>query len=317
MARILLTSKLFDDALGALQDHELVLPKPEGSMTTDEIIQSAGDVEAIVCQLTDRIGEAVLASAPRLEVVATVSVGYDNVDVAAATRAGIPVCNTPGVLAETTADLAFALILSASRVLSDSERDLRRGNWKKWELDGYLGRDVYGATLGLVGYGRIGQAVARRAEGFSMRVIHHDLAPTGLPGYLADLDELLREADVVSLHVPLTPETHHLIDARRLAVMKPTAVLVNTARGPVVDEEALGAALESGRLFAAGVDVYEHEPTVHPRLLAAPRAVLLPHIGSASFASRLAMAKLATSAVAEVLSGGRPPNTVNPDVFDK
>jgi glyoxylate reductase len=317
MARILLTSKLFDDALGALQDHELVLPKPEGSMTTDEIIQSAGDVEAIVCQLTDRIGEAVLASAPRLEVVATVSVGYDNVDVAAATRAGIPVCNTPGVLAETTADLAFALILSASRVLSDSERDLRRGNWKKWELDGYLGRDVYGATLGLVGYGRIGQAVARRAEGFSMRVIHHDLAPTGLPGYLADLDELLREADVVSLHVPLTPETHHLIDARRLAVMKPTAVLVNTARGPVVDEEALGAALESGRLFAAGVDVYEHEPTVHPRLLAAPRAVLLPHIGSASFATRLAMAKLATSAVAEVLSGGRPPNTVNPDVFDK
>jgi glyoxylate reductase len=317
MALILLTSKLFDDALGALQDHELVLPKPEGSMTTDEIIQSAGDVEAIVCQLTDRIGEAVLASAPRLEVVATVSVGYDNVDVAAATRAGIPVCNTPGVLAETTADLAFALILSASRVLSDSERDLRRGNWKKWELDGYLGRDVYGATLGLVGYGRIGQAVARRAEGFSMRVIHHDLAPTGLPGYLADLDELLREADVVSLHVPLTPETHHLIDARRLAVMKPTAVLVNTARGPVVDEEALGAALESGRLFAAGVDVYEHEPTVHPRLLAAPRAVLLPHIGSASFATRLAMAKLATSAVAEVLSGGRPPNTVNPDVFDK
>ncbi len=249
--------------------------------------------------------------------MATVSVGYDNIDVAAATRAGVVVCNTPGVLAETTADLAFALILAASRVLSDSERDLRRGGWKRWELDGYLGRDVYGATLGLVGYGRIGQAVARRAEGFSMRVIHTDLAPTGLPGYVETLDDLLAEADVVSVHVPLTPETRHLIDARRLALMKPTAVLVNTARGPVVDEEALAAALESGSLFAAGIDVYEQEPNVHPRLLGAPRAVLLPHIGSASSATRLAMANLATSAVADVLAGGRPPNTVNPEVFDR
>lgn len=317
MARILLTSQLFDESLGVLSQHELDIPKPEGSMTAEEIAQSAHDVEAIICQLTDRIGEAIFTAAPHLEVVATVSVGFDNVDVAAATRAGVPVCNTPGVLAETTADLAFALILSASRGLSDSERNLRQGNWKKWELNGYLGQDVYGATLGLVGYGRIGQAVARRAEGFSMRVIHHDLAPTGMPGYVSDLDELLQQADVVSLHVPLTPETHHLIDARRLAMMKPTAVLVNTARGPVVDEEALGAALEAGKLFAAGIDVYEHEPNVHPRLLAAPRAVLLPHIGSASFATRLAMAKLATSAVAEVLAGGRPQNTVNPQVFDK
>jgi len=317
MSRILLTSKLFAPALEALSAHELLLPKPEGSMTVDEIAAAAKDVDAIICQLTDRIGESILASAPGLAVVATVSVGFDNVDVAAATRAGIPVCNTPGVLAETTADLAFALILAASRVLSDSERDLRQGGWKKWELDGYLGQDVYGATLGLVGYGRIGQAVAKRAEGFSMRVIHHDLAPTGLPGYVDDLDELVSEADVISLHVPLTAETRHLIDARRLALMKPTAVLVNTARGPVVDEEALAAALESGSLFAAGIDVYEQEPNVHPRLLAAPRTVLLPHIGSASSATRLAMAKLATSAVAEVLAGGRPANTVNPEVFKK
>ncbi len=316
MSRILLTSQLFEPSLEVLAGHELVVPKPEGSMTTEEIIRWAADAEAIICQLTNRIGEEVLASVSHLEVVATVSVGFDNVDVAAATRAGIPVCNTPGVLAETTADLAFTLILAASRVLSDAERDLRRGGWKQWELDGYLGQDVYGSTLGLVGYGRIGQAVARRAEGFSMRVIHHDLAPTGLPGYVEDLDELLAEVDVVSLHVPLTPETRHLIDARRLALMKPTAVLVNTARGPVVDEEALGAALEAGQLFAAGIDVYEHEPTVHPRLLAAPRAVLVPHIGSASFATRLAMAKLATSAVAEVLAGGRPANTVNPEVYD-
>ena len=299
MSRILLTSKLFTPALEALSAHELLLPKPEGSMTVDEIAAAAKDVDALICQLTDRIGESIIASATDLAVIATVSVGFDNVDVAAATRAGIPVCNTPGVLAETTADLAFALILAASRVLADSERDLRQGGWKKWELDGYLGQDVYGATLGLVGYGRIGQAVAKRAEGFS------------------DLDELVSQADVLSLHVPLTAETRHLIDARRLALMKPTAVLVNTARGPVVDEEALAAALESGSLFAAGIDVYEQEPNVHPRLLAAPRTVLLPHIGSASSATRLAMAKLATSAVAEVLAGGRPANTVNPEVFDK
>jgi glyoxylate reductase len=316
MARILFTSQLFQPALESLAGHELVLPKPEGSMSTEEIIASAQGADAIICQLTDRIGETVLAAVPGLKVVATVSVGYDNVDVQAATRAGIPVCNTPGVLAETTADLAFALILAASRVLSDSERDLRQGGYKKWELDGYLGQDVYGATLGLVGYGRIGQAVATRAEGFSMRVIHHDMAPTGLPGFVEDLDELLSQADVVSLHVPLTPETRHLIDARRLALMKPTAVLVNTARGPVVDEEALGAALESGQIFAAGIDVYENEPAVHPGLLAAPRAVLVPHVGSASFATRLAMAKLATAAVAEVLAGGHPANTVNPSVYE-
>jgi len=163
----------------------------------------------------------------------------------------------------------------------------------------------------------LGKAVARRAEGFSMLVIHHDLTPTGLPGYVDDLDDLLAQADVVSLHVPLTPETLHLMDARRLALMKPTAVLVNTARGPVVDEEALAGALESGQLFAAGLDVYENEPKIHPRLLAAPRTVLGPHIGSASVATRFAMANLATSAVAEVLAGGRPPNTVNPEVFDK
>jgi len=317
MARILLTSRLPDDALDPIAGHELIMPIPGKSLSTGEIADSARDVEAIVCHLKDRIAAAVFASAPHLVVVATVSVGYDNVDVGAATRAGVAVCHTPGVLDDTTADLAFALILAASRLLSDSERDLRQGGWTDWHLDGCLGRDVHGATLGLVGYDRIAQAVARRAEGFSMRVLHHARRPTGLPGFVVDLDDLLAMADVVSLHVPLTAETRHLIDARRLALMKPTAVLVNTARGPVVDEQALGAALESGRLFAAGIDVYENEPNVHPRLLAAPRTVLLPHVGSASFATRLAMARLATTAAAEVLAGRRPPNTVNPEVFDK
>ncbi|MGA2803132.1 MAG: D-glycerate dehydrogenase [Acidimicrobiales bacterium] len=317
MARILVTSPLPDGAFGPLADHELTAPEPGRSLTTEEIAEASRDVDAIVCQLKDRISEAVFAAAPRLKVVATVSVGYDNVDIGAATRAGVAVCHTPGVLDDTVADLAFALILSSSRLLSESERDLRAGGWTGAHFDGYLGRDVHGATLGLVGYGRIARAVARRAEGFSMRVLHHARRPTGLEGCVTELDDLLAMADVVSLHVPLTEYTHHLIDARRIALMKPTAVLVNTSRGPVVDEEALAAALESGRLFAAGLDVYEKEPAVHPRLLAAPRTVLLPHVASATFATRLAMARLAAAGAAEVLAGRRPPNTVNPEVFDK
>ncbi|MGO9964572.1 MAG: 2-hydroxyacid dehydrogenase [Acidimicrobiales bacterium] len=316
MARILVTSPLPDGALDPLAGHELTTAGPGGSLTTREIAESSRDVDAIVCQLKDKISEAVLSAAPHLKVVATVSVGYDNVDVAAATRAGVAVCNTPGVLDDTVADLAFALILSASRLASESERDLRAGGWTGARFDGYLGRDVHGATLGLVGYGRIARAVARRAEGFSMRVLHHARRPTGLEGWVNELDDLLAVADVVSLHVPLTQDTRHLIDARRMALMKPTAVLVNTSRGPVVDEEALAAALESGRLFAAGLDVYENEPAVPARLVAAPRTVLLPHVGSATFATRLAMARLATTGAAEVLAGGRAPNTVNPEVFD-
>src|SRR5688572_7429635 len=203
-----------------------------------------------------------MTAGDRLKVVANVAVGYDNVDVEAATRAGIAVCNTPGVLDETTADLAFLLILSASRLSSTAEADLRNDRWHGWGINQYLGRDVHGATLGVVGYGRIGQAVARRAEGFGMRVLHHTRHDTGVEGWTNDLDALLAESDVVSLHVPLNDETRHLVDARRLGLMKSTAVLVNTARGPVVDEEALAAALEDGSIFAAGIDVYEKEPEV-------------------------------------------------------
>jgi glyoxylate reductase len=222
------------------------------------------------------------------------------------------VCNTPGVLDETTADLAFLLILTASRLSSTAESDLRGDRWHGWGINQYLGRDVHGATLGVVGYGRIGQAVARRASGFDMQVLHHTRNDTGVPGWTADLDELLGASDIVSLHVPLNDATRHLIDARRLKLMKQTAVLVNTARGPVVDEEALAAALEDGRLFAAGIDVYEREPEVHPRLLAAPRTVLLPHVGSASQQTRTRMAQLACEGAVEVLAGGRPANLVTP-----
>jgi glyoxylate reductase len=311
MARVLVTRRLPDGGLDPLDGHEIVQRDGDQPFTHDELVAAVPDVDAVVCLLTDRIDSRVIeAGAGRLKVIGNVAVGFDNVDVAAASAQGIAVCNTPGVLDETTADLAFALILAAARLLSEAERDIRAGRWKGWGIGQHLGRDVHGATLGLVGYGRIGRAVARRAEGFDMRVLHHTRRDTGMPGYVADVDALVAEADVVSLHVPLSAETRHLIDARRLAQMKSTAVLVNTSRGPVVDEEALAAALEEGTIFAAGLDVYEREPDVHPRLLAAPRTVLLPHIGSASVDTRTRMARVASEGVRAVLAGERPPNLV-------
>jgi glyoxylate reductase len=318
VARVLVTRRLPDGGLDPLagHDHEIVGPKVDDTpYPPEELRRYARDCDAIVSLLTDRIDADVLeagAQGGRLRVVANVAVGYDNIDVKAAAAHGITVCNTPGVLDDTTADTAFLLILAASRLASTAEADLRTGRWKGWGVTQYLGRDVHGATLGLVGFGRIGRAVARRAEGFGMRVLHHARRPTNEPGYVAILDELLAAADIVSLHTPGGAPTHHLIDARRLALMKPTAVLVNTARGSVVDEVALAEALHDGRLFAAGIDVYEREPAIEPLLLSAPRTVLLPHIGSASHATRTRMATMATSAVATVLAGGTPPNIVTP-----
>jgi glyoxylate reductase len=312
--RILVTRRLPEGGLAPLEGHDIVGPKPDDApYTHEELCALAAEVDAIVSLLTDRIDGEVLtagAASGRLRAVANVAVGYDNIDLTAAATHGIVVCNTPGVLDETTADLAFLLMLGAARIASTAEHDLRTDSWPGWSINQYLGRDVHGATLGLVGYGRIGRAVASRAVGFSMRVVHHARRPTAVDGFVEDLDELLRQCDFVSLHVPGGPDTHHLIDARRLALMKPTSVLVNTARGTVVDEAALAEALHAGNLFAAGLDVYEHEPSVHPRLLDAPRTVLLPHIGSGSQATRTNMAKLAASAVATVLAGGTPPNVV-------
>jgi glyoxylate reductase len=315
LARVVVTRRLPEGGLDPLlaAGHELVPNDDDRPLTHAQLCAAAAGADGIVSLLTDRIDREVLAAgAGRLRVVANVAVGYDNVDIATAADLGVAVCNTPGVLDETTADLAFLLILAASRLLEDAARDLRRGRWQGWGINQYLGRDVHGATLGLVGYGRIGQAVERRASGFGMQVLHHARHDTSRPGYVADLDRLLAESDVVSVHVPLTDDTRHLLDARRLAQLRPTAVLVNTARGPVVDEEALAAALERGELFAAGLDVYEREPAVHPRLLAAPRTVLLPHIGSASQATRTRMARVACDGAAVVLAGGRPENLVTP-----
>jgi glyoxylate reductase len=262
--------------------------------------------------LTDRIDAAVLQAghAGRLRVVGNAAVGYDNIDVAAAHELGIAVCNTPGVLDATTADLAFLLILTATRNTSTAEDDLRHGRWNGWGFGAHLSHDVHGATLGIVGYGRIGQAVAQRAAGFDMEVIHTSRTDTGLPGYVAELGTLLARSDIVTLHVPLTESTRHLIGAAELALMKPTAVIVNTARGPVIDDDALADALEAGTIYGAGLDVFEGEPTVNPRLLQAPRTTLLPHIGSATIDTRTRMARLACQGVCDVLAGRTPPNLV-------
>ncbi len=315
MARVLVTRRLPDGGLEPLEraDIEIIGPKADDEpYSATELLELAPTVDAIVCLLTDTIDDALLAAgaAGSLRIVANVAVGYNNIDVAAAARHGVVVTNTPGVLDETTADTAFLLMLAAARLAHDAEDDLRSGRWHGWGINQYLGIDVHGATLGIVGYGRIGRAVARRAHGFSMEVLHYSRTASGEPGYVATLDELLERSDIVSLHVPLDASTTHLIGRDQLARMRPGSVLVNTARGPVVDEEALADALHEGRIFAAGIDVFEREPIVHPRLLSAPRTVLLPHIGSGSRTTRRNMALLATTAVVSVLAGERPPNVV-------
>jgi len=278
--------------------------------------------DALVCLLLDRIDGALLARAPNLRVVANCAVGIDNVDLPAATAAGVCVTNTPDVLTEATAELAFALLIAAARRLGEGERLVRSGAWTGWALDQLIGLGLTGRTLGVVGFGRIGQALARRAHAFGMPILYADpLEASAAPAQAAvagavaarrvSIDELFASADAVSLHCPLTPQTRHLVDARRLALMKPTAILVNTARGGCVDEGALADALGRGQLFGAGLDVYGREPEVDPGLLAAPRVVLAPHIGSATTEARTAMAQLCADAVIAALRGHRPPNLVN------
>lgn len=274
-----------------------------------------GDADALVCLLLDRIDGALLARAPKLRVVANCAVGYDNVDLAAATAAEVCVTNTPDVLTEATAELAFALLLAAARRIGEGERLVRSGEWTGWALDQLIGVGLAGKTLGIIGFGRIGQAVARRAIGFGMNVIYADPLPVQPPagGNIATLsiDEAFATADAISLHCPLTPQTRHLVDERRLALMKPTAVLVNTARGGCVDEAALIAALTRGQIFAAALDVYAREPEVSEALRSCPRLVLAPHIGSATTEARAAMAQLCADAVIAALRGHRPGNLVN------
>ncbi|MDI6893606.1 MAG: D-glycerate dehydrogenase [Bacillota bacterium] len=285
------------------------------------LLEQVAAAEGLLCLLTERVDGELLDHAPRLRIVANMAVGYDNVNVPTCTARRVMVTNTPGVLTDTTADLAFALILATARRLVEAARFLAEGQWKTWGPMLLTGQDVYGSTLGLVGFGRIGQAVARRACGFDMRVFYHDpqrhrAAEEALGATWLPLDDLLRQADVVSIHAPLSPETHHLIGERELRLMKRTAVLVNTARGPLVDERALYRALREGWIWAAGLDVFEREPIGpdHP-LLSLPNVVALPHIGSASIATRTRMATLAAQNLITALRGEVPPNLVNREVI--
>jgi len=316
--KVYITRRIPSEALEIIAERcEYRMWDKEEEPVPREVLESeVRDVEGLFSLLTERIDEKLLDLAPKLKIVANMAVGFDNIDVAACARRGIVVTNTPGVLTETTADLAFALMMAAARRVTEAERFLREGKWKTWSPMLLCGVDVYGATLGIIGFGRIGQAVARRARGFSMRVLYtSQRRDTKLEAELGvewrDLDSLLRESDFISIHVPLTEKTRGMIGRRELSLMKPAAVLVNTSRGPVVREQDLIEALRERRIFAAGLDVFETEPLPKDSpLLELDNVVLLPHIGSASIATRTKMAVMAANNLVRVLYGKEPLNPV-------
>jgi len=287
----------------------------------EELLRRAADKEALICLLTEKIDAGFLQAAPKLRIVANVAVGYDNIDLPACTGRKVVATNTPGVLDETTADFAWTLLMAVARRLLEGDGLARSGAWKGWDLDQLCGADVWGKTLGLVGLGRIGRGVARRAAGFQMRVVYYDMlkAPAEMEKQLRTeylpLDQLLAEADFVSVHVPLTQETRHLFSAAQFEKMKRSAFLINTSRGPVVDEAALVAALEAGRIAGAALDVHEKEPEVHPGLRRRKDVIVTPHIASASVETRTRMALMAAKNVQAFFAGQRPPNALNPEVL--
>jgi glyoxylate reductase len=289
-------------------------------ISKEELFRRVKDQEGLVCLLTEKVDEELLAAAPKLRIAANVAVGFDNITVADCTKRGVAATNTPGVLDETTADFAWTLLMAVARRLGEGEALARSGEWKGWDLDQLVGADVWGKTLGLVGFGRIGRAVARRAAGFQMKVIYYDSVRVPLDverGFHAeyrDLSALLGEADFVSVHVPLLPETRGLFNAKTFAQMKPTSFLINTSRGPVVDEAALVQALESKKIAGAALDVYEKEPLIPPGLKR-PNVVLAPHIASASLETRTKMACMAAQNVVALFKGQRPANILNPEVL--
>ncbi|MBI4251669.1 MAG: D-glycerate dehydrogenase [Candidatus Tectomicrobia bacterium] len=320
--RVFLCSRIPEEAERYLRSRcRLEIYRGEELIGRGRLLRAVRDADGLIPTVTERIDAGVMDAAPRLRVIANYGVGFNNIDVGAATARGLPVTNTPEVLTEATADLAFSLILAASRRLGEGERYVRAGRWRGWRPTQLLGRDVFGKTLGVLGMGRIGQAVARRARGFSMKVLYSDArrAPARLERELGvryvSLGSLLKQADILTIHAPLIPETHHLIGAAALRRMKRTAVVVNAARGPIVDEGALAAALRSGRIAAAGLDVHEREPAVHPELLKLENVVLLPHLGSATLETRTAMGILAAKNCLAALAGRRPPCLVNPEVW--
>jgi glyoxylate reductase len=288
----------------------------------EAVLRRVKDREGLICLLTEKINEDLLRSAPKLRIVSNVAVGFDNIDVTACTKRGVVATNTPGVLDETTADFAWTLLLAVARRLGEGEALARSGNWKGWNLDQLCGADIWGKTLGIVGFGRIGRAVARRASGFQMKVIYTDAvrapadAEKSLNAEFRGMNALLAESDFVSVHVPLLSETRGLFDAPKFFRMKPSAFLINTSRGPVVDEAALVAALENKKIAGAALDVYENEPFIHPGLKRS-NVVLAPHLASASLETRTKMAVMAANNLVALFKGQRPPNMLNPDIFKK
>jgi glyoxylate reductase len=319
--RILATRPLFDAARQILQEKcEVEYWPQEERISREELFRRVKDKQGLVGLLTDRVDDELLRGATKLRIVANVAVGFDNVDIPACTKRGVAVTNTPGVLDESTADFAWALMMAVARRVGEGETLARSGNWKGWDLDQLVGTDVWGKTLGLVGFGRIGRAMARRAGGFKMKVIYTDVqrAPEDVEKELnaeyRDFNTLLAESDFVSLHVPLSPETQGLLEAAKFFRMKPTAFLINTSRGSVVDEAALVHALESKKIAGAALDVYENEPFIHPGLKRS-NVVLTPHIASASLETRTKMACIAAENVRDFFDGKRPPNILNPEVI--
>lgn len=320
--KVLVTRKIFDESLAMVAKHcDVESNQRDIPFTPKQLLQKLQGKAGVICLLTDTISDEVLAKHPQLKIVSNVAVGYNNIDVKAATRRRVMVTNTPGVLDDTTADFTWCLILATARGLIGADRTFRSGKWKGWGVMQFLGRDVHHKTLGICGLGRIGKGVARRARGFDMRVLYTDVqrVPEALERELGvtfvDKKTLLQESDIVTLHVPLFPETTHYIGAPELRLMKKTAILINASRGPVVDEKALVKALKEGWIAGAGLDVYEKEPKPAPGLTRLPNTVLAPHVASASIETRRRMSDMAAANCVAGLTGQRPPNLVNPEVL--
>ena len=320
--RVFVARKLPGNALERLAGQtEMGLWEDELPPPRDVLLAEAREAEGLLTLLTDRVDQELLGQAPKLRAVSNMAVGFDNIDVAACTARRIPVGNTPGVLTDTTADFAFTLLMAIARRVVEADAFVHAGRWKTWDPGLLLGQDIHGATIGIAGMGQIGQAVARRAHGFGMRILYTDEIPrpeieASLGARRVDKDTMLREADFVTLHVPLLPDTHHFIGARELALMKPTAYLINTSRGPVVDQAALAEALRAGQIAGAGLDVTDPEPIpMDDPLLSLSNVVIAPHIASGSLATRSKMAEMAVDNLLAGLAGRRPPNCVNPEVF--
>ncbi|RJQ68536.1 MAG: D-glycerate dehydrogenase [Desulfobacteraceae bacterium] len=322
--KILVTREIFDDVLEYLAGHfEVVSNQEDHPMDRQTLTQNLADKSGVMTTLVDRVDADLLAGCPELKAVCNIAVGFNNIDLAACSKARVMVTNTPGVLDDSTADFTWALILATARRVVESDAHLRAGQWKGWYLKQFLGFDVHHATLGILGFGRIGQRVARRAAGFEMTVLYHSRrradpdVERDCKATFVSKEELLARSDILTLHVPYAPSTHHLIGRAELAMLKPGAILINAARGGVVDDAALAEALASGRLGGAGLDVFENEPALHPALPAMKNVVLTPHIASSSAATRNAMAMLAARNLVAALTTGNPPNLLNPEYLRK